>query len=137
MSSSTTYSWRSAAYWTATGLVTCELGAGGIWDVLRISQVSTVVDHLGYPSYFLVLLGVWKMLGAVALLAPGLPLPKEWAYAGVVFVDTGAIVSHLYVGYGPGEVGFLIPLLVMTVLSWWLRPDSRKFPLRLRGSSGT
>ncbi|GHJ34916.1 DoxX family protein [Streptomyces sp. TS71-3] len=126
---------RSAAYWTATALVTAELAVGGIWDVLRISQVRDVVEHLGYPAYFLVLLGVWKVLGALALLAPRLPLLKEWAYAGVIFTDTGAIVSHLTVGYELAELGFLIPLAGLTVLSWALRPEPRRLPTVPGGSA--
>src|SRR3954471_16561796 len=119
---------QTAAYWTATILVTAELGLGGMWDVLRLPQVRGVVGHLGYPSYFLVILGSWKLLGVVALLAPGFPLLKEWAYAGVVFVDTGAIASHFAAGYGYGELTYLFPLLGLTVLSWWLRPASRRVP---------
>jgi hypothetical protein len=119
---------RTAAYWAATVLVTAELVVGGAWDVLRIPEVRGVVEQLGYPSYFLIILGVWKMLGAVALLAPRFPLVKEWAYAGVVFTDTGAVASHLTVGYGIGELAFLIPLLGLTVLSWSLRPPSRRVP---------
>ncbi|WP_042392032.1 DoxX family protein [Streptacidiphilus carbonis] len=124
----TALSTAGVGYWVATGLVTAELGVGGIWDVLRISEVRVTVVHLGYPEYFLVLLGVWKMLGALALLAPRLPLLKEWAYAGVVFTDTGAIVSHLHVGYALGELAILIPLLALTAGSWWLRPASRRLP---------
>ena len=123
-----TISGRRAAYWAATLLVTAELVVGGAWDVLRIPEVRGVVEQLGYPSYFLVILGGWKMLGAVALLAPRFPLVKEWAYAGVIFTDTGAIASHLTVGYGIGELAFLIPLLGLTVLSWSLRPPSRRVP---------
>lgn len=124
-----------AAYWAATLLVTAELGAGGIWDVLRIPLVRDVVGHLGYPSYFLVILGVWKLLGAVALLAPRFPLLKEWAYAGVVFTDTGAIASHLVRGYALGELAVLIPLLALTIASWALRPASRRVPSS-RGLAG-
>jgi hypothetical protein len=71
--------WRSAGYWPATVSVAAELGLGGIWDIARIPYVRDLVTHLGYPSYFLVLLGSWKVLGAVALLAPRRPLLKEWA----------------------------------------------------------
>ena len=63
------------------------------------------MTHQGYPSYFPVLLGTWKVLGAVALLVPRRPLLKEWAYAGAFFTYTGAIVSHLTTGYALGEVG--------------------------------
>jgi hypothetical protein len=121
---------RLTAYWTATVLVTAELVTGGVWDVQRGPQVRGVVDHLGYPSYFLVILGIWKLLGALALLAPGLPLLKEWAYAGVLFTDTGAIASHLTVGYGLNELAVLIPLAGLTVMSWALRPPSRRVPGR-------
>lgn len=117
---------RAIGYWSATALVTAELGVGGVWDVLRIPQVRSLVEHLGYPSYFLVILGIWKLLGAAALLAPRFPLLKEWAYAGVIFTDTGAIASHLTVGYGSGEVAVLIPLAALTVLSWALRPADRR-----------
>lgn len=115
-----------ATYWVATLLVCAELVGGGLWDVLRLPMVRDLVVHLGYPGYLLVILGVWKLLGAVALLAPGFPVLKEWAYAGVVFADTGAIASHLIVGYGLGELTILFPLLALTGISWWLRPASRR-----------
>jgi hypothetical protein len=84
------------------------------------------VAHLGYPSYFLVLLGSWKVLGAVVLLVPRRALLKEWAYAGAFFTYTGAIVSHLTTGYDVGEVGRRAVLTALTVLSWALRPPSRR-----------
>ncbi len=121
---------RQGVYWAATLLVTAELAVGGEWDVARVALVRSVVERLGYPDYLLVILGVWKLLGAAALLAPRLPLLKEWAYAGVVFADTGAIASHLVVGYGIGEVAFLVPLAGLTVVSWSLRPASRRVPGR-------
>jgi DoxX-like family len=73
-----------------------------------------------------VLLGTWKVLGAVAQLIPRHPLLKEWAYAGAFFTYTGAIVSHLTTGYDRGEVGLLAGLTILTVLSWALRPASRR-----------
>jgi DoxX-like family len=118
--------WRPAAYWLATVLVAAELDVGGIWDIARIPYVRDLVAHLGYPSYFLVLLGAWKVLGAVALLVPRRPLLKEWAYAGAFFTYTGAIVSHLATGYALGEVALLAVLTTLTVLSWALRPPSRR-----------
>ncbi len=118
--------WRSAGYWLATVLVVAELGLGGSWDIARLPSVRGPVTHLGYPSYFLVLLGGWKLLGAVALLVPRRALLKEWAYAGVFFTYTGAIVSHLTTGYDLGEVGLLAVLTALTALSWALRPPSRR-----------
>ena len=66
------------------------------------------------------------MLGAIALLVPRHGLLKEWAYAGAFFVYTGAIVSHLVTGYDLAEVGLLAILTALTVLSWALRPPSRR-----------
>ena len=118
--------WRSVGYWLATLLVAAELGVGGIWDIARIPSVRDLVTHLGYPSYFLVLLGIWKVLGALALLVPRRVLLKEWAYAGAFFTYTGAIVSHLTTGYDLGELWLLAVLTGLTVLSWALRPPSRR-----------
>jgi len=121
--------YRSAAYWLATGLVAAELGVGGSWDIARLPIVRDVVGGLGglgYPTYFLVLLGTWKVLGAIALLVPRRALLKEWAYAGAFFTYTGAIVSHLTTGYDLGELGLLAILAPLTVVSWALRPPSRR-----------
>ena len=118
--------YRSAGYWLATIPVAAELGLGGAWDIARLPFVRDLVTHLGYPSYFLVLLGTWKMLGAVAILVPGRALLKEWAYAGAFFIYTGAIVSHLTTGYDLGEVGLLAVMTALTVLSWALRPPGRR-----------
>jgi hypothetical protein len=115
-----------AGYWLATAAIVGEMGLGGIWDIARLPFVTDLVTGLGYPTYFLVLLGTWKVLGAFALLIPGRPLLKEWAYAGAFFTYTGAIVSHLTTGYALGEVGLLAIFTILTVLSWGLRPPSRR-----------
>ena len=120
--------WRAVGYWLATVLVAAELAVGGVWDITRIPYVRDLVAQLGYPSYFLVLLGGWKARGAVALQVPGRPLLKEWAYAGAFFTYTGAIVSHLATGYDLGELGLLAVLTALTVLSWALRPPGRRVP---------
>lgn len=120
--------WRWVGYWLATAVVTGELALGGTWDIARVPFVADLVRHLGYPSYFLVLLGSWKVLAAVALLIPRRPMLKEWAYAGAFFAYTGAIVSHLATGYDLAEVGLLAVLTALTILSWALRPPSRRTP---------
>lgn len=117
---------RAAGYWAATACVAAEMGVGGVWDVARLPLVSDVVAHLGYPSYFLVLLGTWKVLGAAALLVPRQPLLKEWAYAGAFFAYTGAMISHLTTGYDLPEVAVLGVMTALTVTSWALRPATRR-----------
>jgi len=128
--------WRPAAYWLATAAVVAELELGGAWDIARLPMVRDLVTGLGYPSYFLVLLGTWKVLGGLALLVPRRALLKEWAYAGAFFVYTGAIVSHLTTGYDVAEVGVLAVLTALTVLSWALRPASRRTAPRASTGAG-
>jgi uncharacterized membrane protein YphA (DoxX/SURF4 family) len=94
---------RAIVYWAATLIIALELAAGGVWDILQIAYVhDLVVEHLGYPAYFLVILGVWKIPGAAALLLPRFPRLTEWAYAGAFFTYTGAVASHLAVGDSVG-----------------------------------
>jgi hypothetical protein len=83
------------------------------------------MGRLGYPEYVMTLLGAWKVLGAVALLAPGLPRLKEWAYAGAFFDLSGAVASHLLSGDAPSNAipPFVIGMLAMA--SWALRPADR------------
>jgi hypothetical protein len=123
---------RNAIYWLATALLASELVLGGVWDVLRVPQVHVIIDRLGYPSYFLVILGIWKLLGAVAVIVPRFPRLKEWTYAGVVFDLSGALVSNVVSGiHDAGTIAYLLLMLGITATSWALRPPSRRnFPLR-------
>ena len=122
---------RAIAYWVATAMLAFELLLGGVWDVLRVPPVRVVIERLGYPTYFLVILGVWKLLGAVAVLIPRFPRLKEWAYAGVVFNLTGALVSHIASrDIEPGTMAYLVVMIGVTAASWSLRPSGRRnFPL--------
>jgi len=126
-SSAYTSRYRVIGYWVTTALVVFELALGGVWDILRVPQVRDLIERLGYPQYFLVILGIWKLLGAVALVIPRFPRLKEWAYAGVVFDLTGAVASLL--ASGVVDAGTLAYPIIMTgaaVTSWALRPPSRR-----------
>ena len=115
------------AYWVTTALVVSELALGGVWDILRVPQVRGLIERLGYPSYFLVILGIWKLLGAVALAIPRFPRLKEWAYAGVIFDLTGAVASLLASGLiDAGMLAYPILMTGVAVASWALRPLSRR-----------
>ena len=85
-----------------------------------------VITGLGYPAYILTILGVWKMLGVIAVLVPKFPLVKEWAYAGFFFIMSGAVFSHLVAGDGAAELFGPLLLIVLTILSWYFRPADRK-----------
>jgi hypothetical protein len=98
----------------------------GIVQLLKPAEEVAKITHLGYAVYFLTILGVWKMLGVVAVLIPKFPLLKEWAYAGFFFAMSGAIFSHLALGDSVKEVFPPLLLLVLTVVSWYFRPADRK-----------
>jgi len=123
---------RSVLYWLFTLVITFELAAGGVWDLLRIEYVRVVLAHLGYPMSLLMILGVWRIPGALVLLLPRFPRLKEWAYAGAFFNYSGAAASHLLAGDAAGQwVGPLI-LCVFTLVSWVMRPASRRLPQTAR-----
>lgn len=113
-----------ATVWLALGMISTAAGQLFKWKEGQGAVDS--VTHLGYPFYLLTLLGVWKILGVVAVLIPKFPVLKEWAYAGFFFAMSGAIVSHLASGDGFIDVAPALGLLVLTVVSWYFRPPGRK-----------
>jgi hypothetical protein len=115
-------------YWVCTGIIALCIGAGGLAQVLRSQQNIEGMMALGYPLHFIVELGVWKVLGAVTLLAPGLRLVKEWAYAGIFIDLTGATVAAA--ANGSEAFHMIAPLVLIAILtaSWALRPESRRLP---------
>ena|ERR1039458_3522354 len=88
-------------YWIATGLLAFGMLSSGIQQVFRVKGMDDILVHLGYPLYFMSIIGIWKILGVIAILIPGFKLVKEWAYAGFFFAMSGALISHLACGdYG-------------------------------------
>jgi uncharacterized membrane protein YphA (DoxX/SURF4 family) len=124
---------KRITYWFATVLLASALMASGLQQLLRVEGVGALappyawgIVQLGYPVYVLTILGTWKLLGAAAMLIPKYPLLKEWAYAGIFFLLTGGLFSHIASGHPWYE---LIPaafLLTLTILSWYFRPTDRK-----------
>lgn len=113
-------------YWIATLWLSLGMVSSGIVQLIRIPEEVTMMDRLGYQPYVLTLLGVWKMLGVIAILVPKFPLIKEWAYAGFFFSMSGAVVSHAACSDAATEFIGPVLLLVLTVLSWYFRPADRK-----------
>jgi hypothetical protein len=122
---------RAIAYWVTTLLVVLALGRPGIQAMLRDANIMKAVTHLGYPDYFCVMLGVAEVLGCVALLLPGTPLLKEWAYAGIFFDVIAAAVSHFEMGDPPGRIATPLVVGLIAAASWALRPQSRRLARRL------
>jgi uncharacterized membrane protein YphA (DoxX/SURF4 family) len=114
------------AYWTSIVILEFVLLSGGAAQLLRFEPNVEGMQRLGYPLYMMTILGFWKVLGGVALLIPRFPRVQEWAYAGIFFIFTGAVASH--VASGDSVAHFIAPLIfaVVTVASWVLRPASRR-----------
>lgn len=116
-------------YWISTTWLALGMVSTGILQLLKIKdgQGGTgMIIHLGYPVYLSTILGIWKILGAIAVLLPKIPLVKEWAYAGFFFVMTGAIFSHFASGDSSTAILPSLLLLALTVISWYFRPANRK-----------
>ena len=113
-------------YWIITVLLSFCIFFGGLSQALQLKEVLQGFKPLGYPTYFISLIGIWKMLGIIAILVPKFRLVKEWAYAGIFFVMTGAVISHIASNDVSAQIISPIVLAIFTVLSWYLRPASRK-----------
>lgn len=117
-------------YWAATGLVALAFAFGGALDLARTPEVEAGLARLGYPAYLATILGIWKVLGAIAIVVPRFPRLKEWAYAGMVFDLTGAAASHAAVGDPASNVVVPLVLLALVAASWVLRTGGRAWPSR-------
>ena len=132
---------KNIAYWTTTILIALLIGSGGVAQMAQYhANPHGIVPILGYPLYFFAILGFWKLLGAIAILVPRYPRLKEWAYAGIFFDLTGAVASVAAVhSYGAYAFHILAPLIlaVLTVVSWALRPESRRIGILFPTKNGT
>ena len=113
------------AYWATTVLIALVVLSGGVMQLVHQRDAVEGIVHLGYPLYFVTILGFWKLAGGLAILVPKFPRLKEWAYAGIFIELTGASASHLAVGDPVGNVIAPLVLAGLVVASWALRPPSR------------
>ena len=112
-------------YWIATIWLALGMVSTGIVQLLKVQEELDMFTRLGYPIYLLTMLGVWKLLGVVAVLIPKFPVLKEWAYAGFFFLMSGAVFSHLVNDEAKELFGPTL-LLILTAVSWYFRPAERK-----------
>jgi len=113
-------------YWIATVWLALGMTSTGIVQLIKMKEETVMMAHLGYPLYFLTLLGIWKIFGVIAILIPKFPLLKEWAYAGFFFAMSGAVFSHLAIGDAAKDLFGPVLLIVLTAVSWYFRPADRK-----------
>ncbi|HMI08548.1 MAG TPA: DoxX family protein [Flavobacterium sp.] len=114
-------------YWIATALLSFGMLGSGLAQIFHAKDMVDLIVPLGYPLYFLYIIGFWKILGVIAILVPRFKLVKEWAYAGFFFLMTGALVSHLASG-DDSIKGIIGPFMqtIFIILSWYFRPSDRK-----------
>ena len=98
----------------------------GIVQLMQMEEEVQKFNELGYPTYLMTLLGIWKILGTIAILLPRFTILKEWAYAGFFFAMSGAALSHIQIHHSLAEIAPSLLLLSLTFVSWYFRPDSRK-----------
>lgn len=113
-------------YWTATALLAAGMLGSGFAQLFRAKDMVTLIEHVGYPLYFMYIIGVWKLLGVFAILSPKLTLVKEWAYAGFFFLLTGALFSHLALGDTGKAIAGPLMQAVFLIVSYLFRPGNRK-----------
>ena len=113
-------------YWIVTIALSFCIFFGGLFQALLLKGVIQGFKPLGYPTYFISLIGIWKVFGVIAILIPKFKLLKEWAYAGIFFAMTGAVISHIASNDIHAQIIAPFILAIFAVLSWYLRPASRK-----------
>ena len=118
--------WKSISYWVITVIVAFSIGSGGAAELARLPGNVEGLARLGYPPYFVMIIGFWKVLGVMAILTPGCPRLKEWAYAGIFFNMTGAAATGLFTHSAAWHVIVDLVLAALTIGSWALRPPSRR-----------
>ena len=114
---------RRVIYITSTAILVLETLAGAFMDLAHFPLVVQDVRSIGYPTYVLYIVGVWKILAVGALLWRRLPRLREWAYAGVFFEMSGAVASHVLVGNPIGKFAAPLAFTLLTLVSWWFQPD--------------
>ncbi len=113
-------------YWIVTLWLALGMLSTGIVQLIPLKKEVDRITHLGYPGYILTILGIWKILGVITVLIPKFPLLKEWAYAGFFFAMSGAVFSHLATGDEAKEFFGPTLLLVLTIVSWYFRPEDKR-----------
>lgn len=124
---------RTIAYWSTTVIVAVALLAA-LTYLTGSEQVVSGFAKAGYPQHLRIVLGIVKPAAAIVLLLPGLPLLKEWAYAGVTFAWVMAFISAYTGPDGVQEWAVPPVLLALLLVSYVTRPASRRLALSAAGA---
>ena len=118
---------RNIAYWVVTGIFGAFMLFSAVPDIMVVPDAVTMVSgRLGYPKYIIPFLGVAKLLGVIAILVPGFPRLKEWAYAGLFFDLAGATYSGIATGGFQVQLLFMILPFAFLFLSYFLWHKKRE-----------
>ncbi|WP_185290298.1 DoxX family protein [Chryseobacterium lactis] len=120
---------KRSIYWVFTLWMSLGMVSTAIVQLMKNKDELANFTNLGYPAYLMTIIGVWKLLGVIAILIPKRLLLKEWAYAGFFFVMSGAVISHLIVGDISGRTFPAVLLFVLVIISWYFRPANRKITI--------
>lgn len=113
-------------YWFFTLWMALGMVSTAIVQLMKNKDELANFTNLGYPSYLMTIIGVWKILGVIAVLIPKFPLLKEWTYSGFFFVMSGAVISHIIVNDPVSKTFPAVLLLILVIISWYFRPADRK-----------
>ena len=117
---------RKIAYWVSTGLIAVMSLLAAFAYLSGGPQAVEGFARAGYPQQLRIILGIAKPLGAIALLVPGLPKLKEWAYAGFTFAWISAFIAH-YLAKDGAKTFMPLILLAVLAVSYLTRPPSRQW----------
>ena len=117
---------KKVIYWISTLWLALGMTSTGVVQLFKLKADVDQIIHLGYPVYLLTILGIWKILGVMAVLVPKFPVLKEWAYAGFFFAMSGAAISHIVSVDRVSQIFPSLLLLILTMVSWYFRPESRR-----------
>jgi hypothetical protein len=85
-------------YWVFTGLFAAAMIFTSISQVMGTKEAADIFKQMQFPEYLMRFIGIAKLLGVVAVLYPGFPRLKEWAYAGLFFDLAGVLYGSLALG---------------------------------------
>lgn len=105
-------------YWICTSLFAAFMAFSAIPDILQQKEAVDFILQLGYPAYFIPFIGVAKLLGCIAIVVPGFPKIREWAYAGLTFDLIGAVYSNIMQNGWDNGMLTMIPIFGVLILSY-------------------